>query len=41
MSKKSITINMLDLVSDPIKIEIWDEIQRGVNLTAKELTKKT
>ncbi len=40
MSKKSITINMLDLVSDPIKIEIWDEIQRGVNLTAKELTKK-
>ncbi len=40
MSEKSITIKMLDLVSDPIKIEIWDEIQRGVNLTAKELSKK-
>ncbi len=40
MSKKSISIKMLDMVSDPIKIEIWDEIQRGVNLTAKELAKK-
>ncbi len=40
MSKKSISIKMLDMVSDPIKIEIWDEIRRGVNLTAKELAKK-
>ncbi|MHA1401823.1 MAG: winged helix-turn-helix domain-containing protein [Candidatus Heimdallarchaeaceae archaeon] len=40
MSKKSISIKMLDMVSDPIKIEIWDEIQRGINLTAKELAKK-
>ncbi len=40
MSEKSISIKMLDMVSDPIKIEIWDEIMRGVNLTAKELTKK-
>ncbi len=40
MSEKSISIKMLDMVSDPIKIEIWDEIRRGVNLTAKELTKK-
>jgi len=40
MSKKSISIKMLDMVSDPIKIEIWDEIRRGVNITAKELAKK-
>ncbi len=28
------------MVSDTIKIEIWDEIRRGVNITAKELAKK-
>lgn len=40
MIEKSISIKLLDLVSDPVKIEIWDEIRRGVNLTAKELTKR-
>ncbi|MHA1420125.1 MAG: winged helix-turn-helix domain-containing protein [Candidatus Heimdallarchaeaceae archaeon] len=40
MGKSSISINMLNLVNDPIKIAIWFDIMRSDGITAKAIAKK-
>ncbi len=40
MSKDSISLNMLTLASDPLRISIWFEIQRKAGITAKEIIQK-
>ena len=40
MSDSSITLQVLNLVNDPMKIAIWFEIMKNESITAKELSKK-
>lgn len=40
MSKSGVSIDILDLVNDPIKIAIWFEIMREDGITAKEISKR-
>lgn len=40
MGKSSISIDMLNLVNDPIKIGIWFDIMRSDGITAKAIAKK-
>ena len=40
MSKSGVSIDILDLVNNPIKIAIWFEIMREDGITAKEISKR-